>query len=165
LDLAIGVPLRNREALTNLLEQLYDPSRPNYHRYLTQSSFRKDLAHRRGLPGSYRLCEVQPPIRNGHTSESHVARGEWIGRRCRAGIPAKAARLIATPPSRVLSIPRMVEPSADARVPILSVAGLDDFFLPRPMDLRTGFMPIGKTAVASQRRQSIPPPRRKPNQR
>ncbi len=39
LDLAIGLPLRNREALTNLLEQLYDPASPLYHQYLTPGQF------------------------------------------------------------------------------------------------------------------------------
>ena len=35
LDLAIGLPLRNQDALNNLLEQLYNPTSTNYHRYLT----------------------------------------------------------------------------------------------------------------------------------
>jgi len=39
LNLAIGLPLRNREALTNLLEQIYDPSSTNYHHYLTSEEF------------------------------------------------------------------------------------------------------------------------------
>ena len=39
LDLAIGLPLRNREALTNLLRQIYDPSSTNYHRYLSPEQF------------------------------------------------------------------------------------------------------------------------------
>jgi uncharacterized repeat protein (TIGR01451 family) len=39
LDLAIGLPLRNREALTNLLQQLYDPASPNYHHFLTPEEF------------------------------------------------------------------------------------------------------------------------------
>jgi uncharacterized repeat protein (TIGR01451 family) len=39
LDLAIGLPLRNREALTNLLQQIYDPSSPNYHHYLSPEQF------------------------------------------------------------------------------------------------------------------------------
>ena len=39
LNLAIGLPLRNREALTNLLRQIYDPASPNYHRYLTSEQF------------------------------------------------------------------------------------------------------------------------------
>jgi uncharacterized repeat protein (TIGR01451 family) len=39
LDLAIGLPLRNRETLTNLLQQIYDPSSTNYHRYLSPDEF------------------------------------------------------------------------------------------------------------------------------
>jgi uncharacterized repeat protein (TIGR01451 family) len=39
LQLAIGLPLRNREALTNLLHSLYDPASPNYHHYLTADEF------------------------------------------------------------------------------------------------------------------------------
>jgi kumamolisin len=39
LDLAIGLPLRNREALTHLLEQLYNPASPKYRQYLTPQQF------------------------------------------------------------------------------------------------------------------------------
>jgi len=39
LNLAIGLPLRNREELTNLLQQIYDPTSPNYHHYLTSELF------------------------------------------------------------------------------------------------------------------------------
>ncbi len=39
LELVIGLPLRNREALTSLLGQLYDPASSNYHRYLTPAEF------------------------------------------------------------------------------------------------------------------------------
>src|ERR1039458_2919246 len=39
LDLVIGLPLRNRETLTNLLQQLYDPTSTNYHHYLTPEQF------------------------------------------------------------------------------------------------------------------------------
>ena len=39
LHLAIGLPLRNREPLANLLEQLYDPASTNYHHYLTPPEF------------------------------------------------------------------------------------------------------------------------------
>src|SRR5690349_9235662 len=41
LDLAIGLPLRNREALTNLLQQIYDPASTNFHHYLTPEQFTK----------------------------------------------------------------------------------------------------------------------------
>jgi uncharacterized repeat protein (TIGR01451 family) len=39
LTLAIGLPLRNTEALTNLLKDIYDPTSPNYHHYLTPDEF------------------------------------------------------------------------------------------------------------------------------
>lgn len=39
LELALTLPLRNREALTHLLEQLYDPASPVYQQYLTPEQF------------------------------------------------------------------------------------------------------------------------------
>ena len=39
LNLAIGLPLRNQEALDNLLQQIYDPASPNYRQYLTPEQF------------------------------------------------------------------------------------------------------------------------------
>src|SRR6267378_7157736 len=39
LNLAIGLPLRSRESLTNLLDQLYDPASPLYHQFLTPTQF------------------------------------------------------------------------------------------------------------------------------
>ena len=40
INLAIGLPLRNTETLTNLLRQVYDPSSPGYyHHYLTPAEF------------------------------------------------------------------------------------------------------------------------------
>lgn len=43
LNLTIGLPLRNREALSNLLAQVYDPASPNYHHYLTSEQFTKQF--------------------------------------------------------------------------------------------------------------------------
>src|ERR1700692_4806157 len=39
MELAIGLPLRNKEALTNLLQQIYDPSSSQYHQYLSAEQF------------------------------------------------------------------------------------------------------------------------------
>src|SRR3954447_24510329 len=39
LDLAIALPLRNDGKLTDFLQQLYDPSSPLYHQYLTPAQF------------------------------------------------------------------------------------------------------------------------------
>ncbi len=35
----MGLPLRNKEALTNLLHELYDPASPNYRQFLTPEQF------------------------------------------------------------------------------------------------------------------------------
>ncbi|HEX3628428.1 MAG TPA: S53 family serine peptidase [Verrucomicrobiae bacterium] len=39
INLVIGLPWRNREALTNLLQDLYNPASPNFHHYLTPKQF------------------------------------------------------------------------------------------------------------------------------
>jgi subtilase family serine protease len=39
MNLAVALPLRNKEALTNLLHDLYDPASPKYHQYLTPEQF------------------------------------------------------------------------------------------------------------------------------
>ncbi len=39
LNLNFGLPLRNQEALSNLLQQIYDPASPNYHHFLTPEQF------------------------------------------------------------------------------------------------------------------------------
>ncbi|MGD1087065.1 MAG: protease pro-enzyme activation domain-containing protein, partial [Verrucomicrobiota bacterium] len=39
LKLAIGLPLRDKEGLTNLLQRIYDPASPDYHHYLTPAQF------------------------------------------------------------------------------------------------------------------------------
>src|SRR5438045_4929936 len=41
LNLAIGLPLRNEEELTALIEQLYKPASPQYRQYLTPEQFAK----------------------------------------------------------------------------------------------------------------------------
>src|SRR5262245_1803449 len=39
LYLAIGLPLRDPQGLTNFLQQLYDPASTNYHHYLSSEEF------------------------------------------------------------------------------------------------------------------------------
>jgi len=39
LELTIALPLRNAAQLDQLLQEIYDPSSPNYHHYLTPEEF------------------------------------------------------------------------------------------------------------------------------
>ncbi|PYK98847.1 MAG: hypothetical protein DME19_10940 [Verrucomicrobia bacterium] len=137
LDLAIALPLRNRQALSNLLQQIYDPASPNYRQYLTPEQFAKQF---------------------GPTEEDYQA--------VIAFAKSNGLTVMGTHPNRTLvdvtgSVPEIekafhlnmrvyrhptesrnfyapdVEPSFNLAVPVLAIGGLDDFVLPRPIGLRT----------------------------
>ena len=137
LNLAIGLPLRNREALTNLLRQIYDPASPDYHHYLTPEQFtekfgptEKDyqgvlaFAKASGLQvtGTHpnrMLVDVSGSVANIERA-THVTMHLYQH-------PKEARRFYAPD----------VEPSVDLSVPILSISGLDDYSLPRPRLMAT----------------------------
>jgi hypothetical protein len=133
LRLAIGLPLRNTEALTSLLQQLYDPASTNYHHYLTPQQFTE---------------------RFGPTKQDYQA--------VIAFAKANALQVVGTHSNRLLldvsgivsdvetafhvtlhiykhpTEPRLfyapdVEPSVDLSVPILDISGLNNYAKPHPM--------------------------------
>ena len=132
LNLAIGLPLRNPEALSNLLQQIYDPASPNYHHYLTPEQFTEQF---------------------GPT--------EWDYQAVIAFAGANGLRVTATHPNRMLldvigNVPDVekafhvtmrtyrhpienrtffapdAEPSLDLAAPILRISGLNNYSPPRP---------------------------------
>ena len=142
IDLAIGLPLHNREALTNLLEQLYDPASPIYHKYLTPQQF----AERFG-PTEHEYQAVIDFAKSNHLSLAGLHPNRLILDVSGAvpdierALHLKLRRYQHPIESRSFYSPD-VDPSLDARIPVLSISGLDDFFLPRPMDLK--FQSAGK---------------------
>jgi uncharacterized repeat protein (TIGR03803 family) len=136
LNLAIGLPLRNREALTNLLQQVSDPSSPNYRHYLTPGEFADEFgptegdyqaviafAESRGLTvtgrhGNRMLLDVSGPV-------AQVERAFRV--HLRVYQHPTEARKFYSPDS---------EPSVDPGVPVLSIGGLSDYVLPKPADLK-----------------------------
>jgi uncharacterized repeat protein (TIGR01451 family) len=132
LTLAIGLPLRNTDALTNLLRQIYDPSSTNYHRYLTPDEFTAqfgpteqdyqkviDFANANGLAvtrthGNRVLLDVTGKV-------SDVEKAFHVTMRTYHH-PSEAREFFAPD----------VEPSVDSSVPVLHVSGLDNYALPRP---------------------------------
>jgi hypothetical protein len=136
LHLAFGLPLRNRPALTNLLQRLYDPASPDYHQYVTPEEF---------------------AARFGPSAEDYQALTDFIN--------AHGLKVTATHPNRTLldvsgavaDVEKLLhvtlrvyphpkeartffapdtEPSLDLTVPVLHISGLDSFVLPRPMNLK-----------------------------
>jgi uncharacterized repeat protein (TIGR03803 family) len=132
LNLTIGLPLRDREGLTNLLQQLYDPASPNFRHYLTPEQFAQRFgptaedyqavvafAQSHGLVVTGRhpnrtLVNVTGTV--GTIERTfHVTLNEYQH-------PTEARTFYAPD----------VEPSLDLTTPVLSVSGLDNFVLPHP---------------------------------
>src|SRR6185312_422103 len=132
LSFAITLPLRNREALTNLLRQITDPTSPNYRHYLTREEFTerfgpteadynalKEFARAHGLGvgnehGNRMLLEV-----DGTVGEIERA----LHTTMRVYRHPTEARTFYAPET---------EPSMDIKTPVLSIRGLDNFALARP---------------------------------
>jgi len=167
LRLAIGLPLRNRLALTNLLQRLYDPASPDYHHYLTPEQFtarfgpaREDyqaliqFAGSSGLEvtathGSRILLDLRGKASDVEKA-FHVTLHNYQH-------PAEARHFYAPD----------VEPSVDASLPILDVAGLSDYALLRPAlhkkpagkksGTATGSAPDGASYIGNDFRRAYAP--------
>ncbi len=149
LNLSIDLPLHDRAALTNLIEQLYDPASPLYHHYLTPDEF---------------------DGRFGPTEEEYQAVIAWA---TRSGFTITARhpdRTILQVSASVAEIERALlvtirtyshpseartffapdsEPSLEvAGVPILSIEGLDNYARPHPKNLRRAPLRTAAKATA-----------------
>jgi len=132
LNLAIGLPLRNSEALSNLLQQINNPASPAYHHYLTPEQFTERFG----------------PTRTDYQAVIAFAQAHGL-------------RVIATHPNRLLldvngsvtDVERALgvtlrtyrhpvenrtfyapdtEPALALATPILHIGGLENYSLPRP---------------------------------
>jgi hypothetical protein len=133
LNLAIGLPLRNREALTNLLEQLCDPARPAYHRYLTPEQFaarfgptEEDYAAVIAFAESnrFKVTGTHPNrvLLDVNASVADIEKAFHL--RMRVYPHPKESRSFYAPDT---------EPSVDLAVSLLDISGLSDYQLPRPL--------------------------------
>ena len=133
LQLAIGLPLRNQEALGALLQQLYDPTSPRYRQYLTPKQF----------------TEMFGPTEQDYQAiiAFATAHGLTVTTRHPNRVVVDVAGKVADIENafhvkmQVYQHPREprtfyapdVEPSLDLAVPILHISGLDNYSLPHPM--------------------------------
>src|SRR5476651_1756747 len=132
LNLAIGLPLRQPDALKDFLGQLYDPASPNYRHYLTPEQFTEmfgptredyqavlDFARTNGLTvtathPNRMLVDVSGAVEDIEKA-FHVA-----------------LHVYQHPTEERTFYSPDVEPSVDGALPILNVRGLDNYSLPRP---------------------------------
>jgi uncharacterized repeat protein (TIGR01451 family) len=132
LQLAIGLPLRNQDELTNLLQQMYDPASTNYHHYLTPEEF----TARFGPTEADYQAVVQYARRNGFTvTTTHPNRlvldvDASVGDIERT-LHLEMRRFQHPTEARTFHAPS-AEPTVDLAVPILHISGLDNYSLPHP---------------------------------
>jgi sulfur relay (sulfurtransferase) DsrF/TusC family protein len=132
LDLAVGLPLRNGDKLTRLLQQIYDPASPNYRHYLTPEQFTEQFgpaykdyqaviafagAHGLKVGGTHAnrmLLDVSGAVADIEQA-FHVKMQVYQH-------PTEQRTFYA--PDR--------EPTLDLATPVLNVIGLDNYAVPHP---------------------------------
>ena len=137
LNLAIGLPLRNTNALTKLLQDMYDPASPQFRHYLTPEQFteqfgptRQDYEAVRQFARKYGL-DVTVTHSNrvlldvaGQVADIEKAFQITLHTYKH---PTEARQFYAPD----------VEPSVEAGLAVLDISGLNNYALPRPASHRT----------------------------
>ncbi len=136
LHLAIGLPLRNQDALNALLKEMYDPASPQYHQYLTPEQFAEKF---------------------GPTKEDYVAVMDFAKANHLEVTKAFPNRVLIDVEGSVADVEKALhvtmrtynhpaeartffapdtEPSLALAVPILHIGGLDNYSIPHPNSKR-----------------------------
>ena len=132
LNVAIGLPGRNPEALATLLQQLYDPASTNFHQFLTTEQFTESFgpseenyeaviafAEARGLSVTATYPNRMIVDVSGSVVEMEAAFHVTL-------------RVYQHPTEKRTFYAPDGEPSLDLAVPVLRISGLDNYSLPRP---------------------------------
>jgi subtilase family serine protease len=133
LSLAIGLPLRNRAELTNLLAELYNPASPNFHRYLTPEEFTARFGPTK---------EEYQAVRDFARSNGFAVT-ETYSNRLVLDVEAPAAdverafrvtlRTYRHPTEQRDFYAPDIEPSVPTNLPVVDLWGLSNFGRPKPM--------------------------------
>jgi len=136
LKLAIGLPLRDKKGLTNLLQAIYDPASPEYRHFLTPAQF----AERFGPTEADYQAVTAFAVANGLTVTATHPNRVLLNVSGPVSNIEKAFHLT----MRTYAHPREnrefyapdAEPSLNLAAPVLHISGLNNYLLPHPMSLR-----------------------------
>ena len=150
LGLAIGLPLRNREALTNLLAQIYDPASTNYHRYLTPEEFTAQFGP---TEQDYEMVVNFARVNGLKVTGTHPNRmlldvsGRVADIQKAFGV---TLRTYHHPTENRDFFAPDTEPVVSASLPIINVSGLENYFKASPrLKFRPGSQTVGVTTNLS----------------
>ena len=132
ISLSIGLPLRNRAALSNLLNDLYDPASPNYHHFLTTDEFTRQFG----------------PSEDDYAAVTAFAQSQGLtvttthANRVLLGVSGSVADIqrafqitlntYREPTENRSFYATAVEPSVPAGLPVVDISGLNNLYRPRP---------------------------------
>ncbi len=136
LNLALGLPLRNRQGLAELLQQIYDPASPQYHQYLSCKQFTQMF----GPSEQDYLSVIEFAQTNSLTITAAHPNRMVLDVAASAADIEKAFQInlsVFQHPfeARTFYAPDS-DPIAPASAPILHVSGLDNYVIPHPAGLR-----------------------------
>jgi uncharacterized repeat protein (TIGR01451 family) len=142
LNLAIGLPLRNQAELKAFLEDVYNPSSPNYRHFLTTAQFTERFGP---TPEDYQA--VLEFAKANNLTFTPVPNRMLVNVRGAVADLEKALHVSFNvyhhpTESRDFFAPN-VEPSLDLSVPVVHIGGLDNYVLPHPKSLKKGLNPPG----------------------
>jgi subtilase family serine protease len=137
LSLAISLPLRNEADLDTLLDQLYDPQSPSYHKYLSVGEFTSKF----GPTESDYLAVINFARANGLTVVDVPANRLVVDVEASAATIENAFHVTLglyqhPTESRMFYAPDR-EPSLDLGVSLLHISGLDNFTIPQSKLVRS----------------------------
>jgi uncharacterized protein (TIGR03437 family) len=135
LDVAIGLPLRNRGELETLIQRLSDPASADYRHYLSPQEFTERFG-----PTEDDYCKVSEFARSNRLTVIATTPNRMLldVRGTVADLERAFQFTLRTyrdpNGARIFHAPD-AEPSVPAGLPILDIIGLDDYAPPRPMNL------------------------------
>ena len=149
LHLAIGLPLRDPDALTRFLQEVYDPRNANFRRFLTPTQFTQRFGPAEAdyqavanfaRTNGWTVSSTDP----GHMLLDVYATAEQIERVCHV----KLCLYQHPTESRTFYAPD-IEPSLELSIPVADIVGMDNYLLPHPAGMGAGNRRTGTAGAGS----------------
>ncbi len=135
LHLSIGLPLRNLQGLHNLIQQLYDPTSPNYRHFLTPHQFTDEFGPtKQDYQGLVAFARS-----NGFKVTRTYSNQMLVDVTAPVATVNKAFHInmmmYKHPTENRLFYAPDVQPSVNLGIPLAAIGGLSNYIEPRPIDL------------------------------
>ena len=132
MHVAIGLPLRNREQLTNLLEDIYNPSSPNFRHFLSAdefaASFGPTVADYQSVVAFAKAHHLK--VDHSHPNRTLVDVSGSVAD-IEGAFNVRMQKFKHPKENREFFAPD-IEPSLDLKTPVLAISGLDNYVTPHP---------------------------------